>query len=247
MGNDGANRLNLYDYFGFPDREKRDEALQICNITKLRLLAVEDEHLRHSDLYFEQYSVWSYHISNFSSHLWLHFLLMYYQYSKNPLDTIGTGKFQSPETAHKIFFDTLAEDVAVYLISYFDKHLKMYYDLYDLNQISGMKRNPSRKKIIDEMENIDELKGLAKEYQRVEQSVPFRQIIEIRNNFVHNKSLSYHGMQVTKYECGVYASGNSSGISTKATYNVICELLRIYEQLCTHANAFIKAKIEVSK
>lgn len=191
--------------------------------------------------------VWRNHISNFSSHLWLHFLLMYYQYSQNPLDIIDTGKFQSPEAAHKIFFDTLAEDVALYMISYFDKHLKMYYDLYDLKRIIGKKRDPSRKLIISKMINIEELKELANEYQRVEQSKPFCQILDIRNNFVHNKSLSYYGMEVTKYECGVYASGNSSGISTKSTYDSICELLRSYEQLCTHANAFIKAKIEVSK
>lgn len=51
MSNDAANRLNLYDFFGFPDREKRDEALEICNINKLRLLSVEDDYLRHFDFY----------------------------------------------------------------------------------------------------------------------------------------------------------------------------------------------------
>ena len=247
MGNDDANRLNLFDFFGFPDRQKRDEALQVCDINKLRLLPVEDSYLRFFEIYFEQYSAWSNHINNFSSHLWLHFLLMYYQYSKNPLDTIAAGKFQSPEAAHKIFFDTLAEDVALYLISYFDKHLEMHNDLYDLKQLSGKKHILSRKAIISEMKNVEVLKELANEYQRIEQSESFIQIADIRNNFVHNKSSSYYGMEVTKLERGVYVSGNSSGISTKSTYNSICELLRNYEQLCAHVNAFIKIRIELSK
>lgn len=247
MGNMDANRINLFDFFGFPDRQKRDEALQICDINKIRLLSVEDNHLRFFDIYFEQYNVWSNHINNFCSHLWLHFLLMYYQYSQNPLSIIDIGKFQSPEVAHKIFFDTFAEDVALYLISYFDKHLEMFNDLYDLKQLSGKKYNLSRRRIINEMENVEVLKELAKEYQRVEQSEPFRQIVAIRNNFVHNKSLSYYGMEVTKMERGVYASGNSNGISTKSTYNSVCELLKSYEQLCIQVNAFIKVRIEMFK
>lgn len=100
MGEDNSNRLNLFDFLGFPDRQKRDEALQICDINKIRLLPVEDNDLWIFNIYFEQYSIWSNHINNFSGHLWLHFLLMYYQYYHNPLDTIDVGKFQSPEAAH---------------------------------------------------------------------------------------------------------------------------------------------------
>lgn len=246
MGNDNANRLNLFDFFGFPDRQKRDEVLKICDINKLRLLSIEDNYMHFFDIFFEQYSVWSIHINNFSSHLWLHFLLMYYQYSQNPLDTIDIGKSQSSEGAHKIFFDTFAEDVSLYLISYFDKHLEMLNDLYDLKQLSGKKHNLSRRLLINEMENVEVLKNLANEYRRVEQSEPFRQILAIRNNFVHNKSLSYYGMEVTKVERGVYASGNSNGISTNSTYSSVCELLRNYEQLCAQVNTFIKVKIEMS-
>jgi len=247
MSNNDINRLNLFDFFGFPDRRKRDETIRICDINKLRLLPVENNLLRFFDTYFEQYSVWSNHINNFSSHLWLHFLLMYYQYSQNPLDTINMGKFQSPEAAHKIFFDTFAEDVALYLISYFDKHLEMFTDLYDLRQLAGKKHSLSRSAMITEMKKIEVLKELANEYQNVEQSVPFRQIKAIRNNFVHNKSSSYYGMEVTKIANGVYASGNSSGTSTESTYSSICDLLRSYEQLCGQVNAFIKVGMEVSK
>lgn len=246
MGNDNTNRINLFDFIGFPDRQKRDVALKICDINKLRLLSVEDNYLHFFDIYLEQYSVWSNHINNFSSHLWLHFLLMYYQYSQNPLNTIDIGKFQSPEAAHKILFDTFAEDLSLYMISYFDKHLEMFNDLYDLKQLSGKKYKLSRRLIINEMENIEVLKKLANEYSHVEKSEPFNQIVAIRNNFVHNKSLSYYGMEVIKVKHGVYASGNSEGVSTKSTYNSVCELLRIYEQLCAHVNTFIKGKIEMS-
>lgn len=246
MGNDNANQLNLFDFFGFPDRQKRDEAIQICDLNKLRLLLIKDNYLSHFDVYFEQYGVWSNHINNFSSHLWLHFLLMYYQYSQNALDTIDIVKFLSPESAHKIFFDTFAEDVSLYLISYFDKHLEMFNDLYDLNLLSKNKHNLSRRMIINEMEKVEELKKLANEYQLIEQSEPFQQILDIRNNFVHNKSLTYYGKEVIKINRGIYASGNSSGISTKSTYNSVCVLLRNYEHLCAQINTFIKAKIEIS-
>lgn len=53
-------------------------------------------------------------------------------------------------------------------------------------------------------------------------------------------------MEVTKFERGVYASGNSNGISTNSTYRSVCELLRSYEQLCAQVNTFIKVKIEMS-
>lgn len=172
---------------------------------------------------------------------------MYYQYCQNPFNTIDINKFQSPEGAHKTFFDTFSEDVALYSISYFDKHLEMFNDLYDLKKLSGKKHNLSRKDIIKEMKNIEEIKDLAFEYQRVEKSESFRQILAIRNNFVHNKSSSYYGMEVTKVGPGMYVSGNSDGISTELVYKSVRELLRSYEQLCEHVNAFINARVEASK
>ena len=247
MSNEDTNRLNLYDFMGFPDRLKRDEALKICDINKIYLLQVEDVNLRFFDNFLERYSVWCYHINSFRSHLWTHFLLMYYQYCQNPFDTIDINKFQSPEGAHKIYFDTFAEDVALYSVSYFDKHLDMFNDLYDLKRLSGEKRNLTRRKIINEMKNIEEIKDLAFEYQRVEKSESFRQILAIRNNFVHNKSSSYYGMEVTEVGPGMYASGNSDGISTKLVYKSVCELLRSYVQLCEHVNTFINARVEASK
>lgn len=247
MCSDDANRLDVFDFIGFPDRQKRDEALQICDINKLSLLQVEDTYLCFFDTFFEQYSAWCYHINNFKSHLWLHFLLMYYQYSQNPLDIIDLIKLQSPEGAHKIFFDTFAEDVALYSISYFDKHLEMFNDLYDLNKLSGEKGKINRYRIIKEMKKVEVLKELAYEYQCIVQSDAFRQILSMRHNFVHNKSLSYYGMEVTKIGRGIYASGNSDGISTELVYNSVCELLRSYEQLCKHVNTFISARLEESK
>lgn len=242
MSSENTNSLNIFDFIEFPDRLKQDEALQICDINKLSLLQVEDTYLRFFDTFFEQYSVWCYDINNFRSHLWLHFLLMYYHYFQNPLDTIDIDKFQSPEAVHKIYFDTFAEDVALYLISYFDKHLEMFNDLYDLKQLSGNKLSLSRRRIINEMGNVEVLKDLANEYRRVEQSEPFRKVLAIRNNFVHNKSSSYYGMEVTKIGRGAYASGNSSGISTKSIYKSVCELLKSYVQLCEQVNTFISAR-----
>jgi hypothetical protein len=172
---------------------------------------------------------------------------MYYQYSKNPLDMIDLSKLQSPEGAHKTFFDTFVEDVALYSISYFDKHLEMFNDLYDLKKLSGKKGNLNRYEIIKEMKKVEVLKELAFDYQRVEKSESFRQILAIRKNFVHNKSSSYYGMEVTKIGHGLYASGNSDGISTELVYKSVCELLRSYEQLCEHVNTIINARVEASK
>lgn len=45
MSNEDTNRLNLFDFMGFPDRLKRDEALKICDINKIYLLQVEDVNL----------------------------------------------------------------------------------------------------------------------------------------------------------------------------------------------------------
>ena len=245
-----SNRLNLYDYFGFPDRRQRDEAKQIFDVDKLRLITVNDANLCALDTYIEQYSAWSYNINNFSSHLGLHFLLMYYQHQHNPLDTIDLRKFQSPEGAHKIHFDTFAEDTSLYLVSYFDKHIEMFNELYDLKQQSGKRYNLSRKSIINEMQKISTLKELAAEYQNIEQSQAFKIIKEIRDNFVHNKSLSYYGMNVDKKKIngGIeYVSYNSKGISTEATYHAMCELIKSYEQLCNSVNAFFNTRIEEAK
>lgn len=234
--------LNLFGFFGFPDRKMRDEALKICDIDKLCLLQIEDIDLRFFDTFLERYSVWCYHINNFRSHLWTHFLLMYYQYFQNPFDTIDISKFQSPEGAHKTYFDTFAEDVALYTVSYFDKHLEMFNDLYNLSNEKG-----KRYKIIKEMKKVKALKALAYEYQHIVQSDAFREILNMRNYFVHNKSLSYYGMEVTKVKPGIYASGNSDGISTELVYKSVCELLRSYEHLCQHVNTFINARVEASK
>lgn len=247
MCNVDAKRLNLFDFFGFPDRQMRDEALEICDIKNLSLLQVEDTYLRFFDTFLERYSVWCYHINSFKSHLWTHFLLMFYQYSQKPLDIIDLSKLQTPEGAHKTLFDTFAEDVALYSISYFDKHLEMFNDLYDLNKLSGEKGKINRYKIIKEMKKVEVLKELAYEYQRIVQSDAFRQILSMRHNFVHNKSLSYYGMDVTNIGHGIYASGNSDGISTELVYNSVCELLRSYEQLCEHVNTIINARLDASK
>ena len=146
MSNEDTNRLNLFDFMGFPDRLKRDEALEICDINKLILMQVEDNYLRFFDTFLEQYSVWCYHVNSFRSHLWTHFLLMYYQYKQNLLDIIDIENFQSERGAHKVLFDTFAEDVSLYLISYFDKHLEMFNDLFHLSK--GKKYPLTRKQII---------------------------------------------------------------------------------------------------
>ncbi len=244
MNEDNTNRLNLFDFFGFPDCKLTEESQQICDIHKLLLLPVGDNILLFCNTYFEQYSAWCNHINNFSTHLWLHFLLMYYQHFKNPYDTITIEKFQSPQTAHKIFFDIFAEDVSLYLISYIDKHLEMFNDLYNLKELSGKKHKLSRNAIINEMKKVEMLKELANEYQNVEQSLAFHQIKTIRNSFVHNKSLSYYGMDVQKIRAGVYASVSNRGISTELTYKSVCELFKSYGQLCQQVNAFIKIRKE---
>ena len=63
------------------------------------------------------------------------------------------------------------------------------------------------------MMKVDELKSLANEYQSVEKSNEFKCVRNIRNNFVHNKSTTYYGMNVDRQEIAhgviAYASYNS--------------------------------------
>lgn len=244
MSNKKDDRINLFDYIGFPDRQQRDEAQQICNIEKLHLLPVENSDLLFFDTYFEQYNVWGNHISNFSSHLWLRFLLMYYHFINYPSDTVTLEESHSPKMAHKIFFDTFSEDVSLYLISYFDKHLEMFNNLYDFKRLYKKRHNLSRKTIIKEMKNTGELQELVKSYEDVEKSPPFSQVKSIRDNFVHNKSSSHFGRDVVRFAGEGYASVHSQGISTDETYNSVCELLVSYEQLCEKVNIFMRTKAE---
>jgi len=245
MSEDIANRLNLYDYFGFPNPQQRAEARNIFDMEKLSLITVTDSSLWTSDTFFEQYNAWSYHINNFRSHLGLHLLLMYYQYEQKPFDVIDIKNFQSPKGAHKVFFDTFAEDASLYLISYFDKHLEMFNDLFYLS--NGEKHPLSRNKIIYKMKKIDEINGLGVEYKTITESQPFEVVKGIRDNFVHNKSSTYYGMDVARLAGGVYASCNSKGISTQETYKAICELISSYEQLCGTVNSFIEKRISEAK
>ena len=245
------NRINFYDYFGFPNRQQRIDARQIFDMEKLRLVAINNDSLWVLDPYFEQYNAWCHHINNYSSHLGLHLLLMYYQYIQKPLDSISIKEFQSPAGAHKIYFDVFAEDASLYLVSYFDKLLEMFNDLYDLQYKTPQKSKLSRSAIIYEMRSIDILKGLAAEYRIVEQSDAFKQIKMIRDDFVHNKSSSYYGMNVEKTNVDKagfeYASFNSKGISTELTYSSIHGLIISYEHLCKATNDFFCARMEEAK
>lgn len=140
-----------------------------------------------------------------------------------------------------MFFDTFAEDASLYLISYFDKHLEMFNDLFYLSK--GEKRPLSRNRIIYKMKQVDELSALGIEYKTIAESNPFGAVKEIRDNFVHNKSSSSYGMDVTRLARGVYVSCNAKGISTQETYNAICELISNYEQLCGAVSKFIEKRI----
>lgn len=112
------------------------------------------------------------------------------------------------------------------------------------------------------MEKIDALKEIAKEYRAVTKSEAFLYINSIRNDFVHNKSRSYRGMNIDKRidkknfkmnnesynDIGIYFGieygyYNSKGISTNKTYNAICNLLKKYEQLCEKVNDFFNTQI----
>lgn len=245
MSENKENRLNLYDYFGFPDYQQRVEARKVFDMEKILLKTVSDTDLGVFDIFFEQYRVWSNHINNYRSHLGLHLLLMYYQYTQNPFDVIDIANFQSAEGAHKVFFDIFAEDVSLYLISYFDKHLEMFNDLFYLSE--GRKHPLSRNKIIRKMEQVDELNALGVEYKAVTESKPFRAVKEIRDNFVHNKSSSYYGMDVARFASGGYTSYNTKGISTQETYDAICKLTSSFEQLCKAVNALIEKRISEAK
>lgn len=207
-------------------------------------MTISDSNLWLFNTYLEQYKVWSNHINNFSSHLGLHLLLMFYQYKQNPPDTIDIVKFSTPQGGHKIFFDTFAEDSALYLISYFDKHLEMFNDLYNLKENSGLSRKLTRNAIIREMKKIDALTEISDAYRAVEQSQAFKQIKEIRNNFVHNKSSSHYGMDVEKIAGSVYSSGHSKGISTETTYMTVRTVVVEYGNLCEKVNGFISRIIE---
>lgn len=166
---------------------------------------------------------------------------MYYQYKQNPLDIIDIENFQSDRGAHKVLFDTFAEDVSLYLISYFDKHLEMFNDLFHLSK--GKKYPLTRKQIIEKMKQIDELRTLSVEYNAIKDSKAFEEVNEIRNNFVHNKSSSYYGMNIERHKNGVYISRNAKGFSTQKTYHAICELIMNYQQLCVVVNNFIQYNI----
>lgn len=245
MSGNKDRRLNLYDYFGFPDHQQQVEARKVFDMEKIRLKTVTDTDLIFFDIFFEQYCVWSNHINNYRSRLGLHLLLMYYQYAQKPLDVIDIANFQSAKGAHKVFFDTFAEDASLYLISYFDKHLEMFNDLFYLSE--GGKRPLSRNKIICKMKQIDELSALGVEYKTVAESKPFQTVKKIRDNFVHNKSSSYYGMNVARSASGEYISYNTIGISTKETYGAICKLVSSYEQLCKAVNDFIGKRILEAK
>jgi hypothetical protein len=245
MSEDTANRLNIYDYFGFPNPQQRVEARNIFDMEKLSLITVTDSDLWISDIFSAQYNTWSYHINNFRSHLGLHLLLMYYQYEQKPFDVIGIKNFQSPKGAHKVLFDTFAEDASLYLISYFDKHLEMFNDLFYLN--NGKKHLLSRNEIITKMKKIDEINGLGIEYDIITESQPFKAIKRIRDDFVHNKSSTYSGMNIARLAEGEYSGYNSKGISTQETYKAICELVSSYEHLCVAVNNFINKRISEAK
>lgn len=161
------SHLNLYDYFGFPNYQQRVEAEKVFGIEKIQLKTITDTSL-FFETFFEQYHAWSIHINNFRSHLGLHLLLMYYQYKQEPLDVIDMENFESAKGAHKVFFDIFAEDASLYLISYFDKHLEMFNDLYCLNREE--KHPLSRNKIIFKMKQVEELNALGVKYKTIAES-----------------------------------------------------------------------------
>ncbi len=241
------DQLNMYDYFGFPDRSQRNELKQIVDINKIRLIKIKDKDLIFVDIILEQLNAWITHINNFSSHLGLHFLLLYYHYAQGPSDTIEIENYHNSITIHKIYFDTFAEDTALYLISYFDKHLEMFNDIYNLQRQSGKSHKLSRKQIINEMKKVKILGIIAEEYQKVLEQIEFVYIKAIRDNFVHNKSSSHFGMNVDKKETTsgiVYGCFNSKGFSTEETYIKLCSLLKIYSELCEKVNIFIDSLIK---
>ncbi len=244
MKEDKNIRLNLYDYFGFPNDQQRKEARKNFDIGKLRLLTVNHADFSDDDTLIEKYRPWSNHINNFSSRLETHLLLMYYQYIQKPLDTISIEKFQTPEGASKIYFDTFAEDASLYLVSYFDKHLEMFNDLYNLHAQTENKKPPNRYKIIAKMKKKDELLDLANSYDTIAQSESFNQVKAIRDNFVHNKSSSFFGMNIRRNSTQGYTYYNSKGISTEKTYAAMCELVNNYGQLCEAVNTFFHTKME---
>ena len=234
------NNFNLFDYLGFPNRDRRTEIQQICDVNKLRLIYVENCSSRFRDDYFELYNIWSNHINNFSSNLWLHFLLMNYHYDNHPVETLeNIRKQDSSAIAHKIFYDTFVEDVSLYLVSYFDKHLEMYNSLYSFQSQEKSKRKLTRDKIIKKMKNTSALTELSKKYQLIIDAEEFKSIKKIRDNFVHNKSSSDLGENISKHTNGMITYGVSRGIETSLAYSTACKLLKRYENLCLEVNEFM--------
>ena len=117
----------------------------------------------------------------------------------------------------------------------------MFNDLFHLSK--GEKYSLSRKRIIKKMEQVDKLRVLSIEYNTIKDSKAFQEVNEIRNNFVHNKSSSYYGMNIERHKEGVYVSHNAKGLSTKKIYHAICELITNYQQLCVVVNNFIQHNI----
>ena len=52
------------------------------------------------------------------------------------------------------------------------------------------------------MEQVDKLRVLSIEYNTIKDSKAFQEVNEIRNNFVHNKSSSYYGMNIERHKEG---------------------------------------------
>ncbi|MPM93420.1 hypothetical protein SDC9_140557 [bioreactor metagenome] len=205
---------------------------------QLRLIPGADIDLFLVDFFFEQYNPWCRHINNYVSRLDLQFLYLRQQYSLKPVDFLSFDCLNNEKGIIKIHYDMYTEIIILHLVAYFDKLLSMFQALYDLN-----KKIQRRNKIIELLKQIEEISEIARQYESIVSTESFIYINGIRNDFVHNKSQSYYGIDVSKNQ-GCYSSFNSKGMSTSKTYASILEVLNSYIPACSKINELIRLKVQ---
>ena len=93
------------------------------------------------------------------------------------------------------------------------------------------------------MKTRSNLKTIADEFNNVVEAEEFKDIKNIRDDFVHNKSGSHTGMATKKDKDEVVFSYYAEGISTEKTYQSMLSLIKLYEPLCKKLNEFFKREI----
>lgn len=235
---DTEKHLNVFDFIGFPDYSQRVKIKEkFFDLNRLRLIQCPLD-LIIIDIKYEFYYIWSAHLNNFLSSLNIQFFNMCNVYLKHPPEYKLTESNSEEQRIYKLFFDTYAEVTIVYLMSYYEKSLSMYNDVFCLNEAG------SHRKIV--LEKLDELKNpraipIIIILKEIANSKEFKYLNSIRNDFIHNKSRFQAGMNIVRKNGG-FISGNGAGESTEKIMDNIIKLLSLYETYVNLANKFFQGE-----